>query len=510
MPNAPRKYPNVPAQLAEHLWLAFLFAAISVTAVYVLHLWLDLGSLFVAAEIPTLVISTVAVLPEPRLRLRLPCLWISTAFLVWSANNGVGDIETARVFVVCATGLILLFWLVLAIRGSFVERIPSGSPFRAPNGPTLAAHVIANLLSLWGATLQVTFLAVFLTKPALIPLLSNTPAGIRLLNMIELIRLTSPFFVFPLGLWALGLFLYAALKLRQDPYVVPHLHEIVLRFQTSATMRLLGATFGIPIWLLLIIFGFLYHLIRKLFESFGSFLKTWLGRLCLMIVSLLVPTLLLLAGHSLTWYVVSLIAHYLQSVSSQTFPMSIMYLILVHVLALFALSLYIASVAFLSTEITPCTLREALSRLRAHRRLNGGPAMDATGRAYVLHGTLIIAIPAGSALPGSYTLGTFSAAYIVLCVILLLEVWRREERSPLTALEHQIRTNFTRIDTEADGKWDILKHAFVNLLGAAVSDIFEEDGAILFNSVSGHVLVHPWPFLELSPRWKPYFDVVGT
>ena len=156
-PNAVHEisYPDVAASLTSHTWLVLLYAVGCALAVYVVQWWATPEVLFWALQLPTLAMTTAVVRTNKVLRWRVPGTWLVTAFLAWGYSryrpfpeqDGGWPAEIVSVTVI----VILVHWLARAVDASITE-------FRENhrlNERGSLAPAVADLFSVWGATLMI-------------------------------------------------------------------------------------------------------------------------------------------------------------------------------------------------------------------------------------------------------------------------------------------------------------------------------------------------------------------
>ena len=112
-------YLFVNATLTANVWFIVLYAIACVAVVYALALFDDASLLFLTMEVPALVLTSVVLFPNPRLRWRVPFLWILTSALIWGTQFTKPPAEVVGV----SCGIILVYALIRAVIGSVREFI---------------------------------------------------------------------------------------------------------------------------------------------------------------------------------------------------------------------------------------------------------------------------------------------------------------------------------------------------------------------------------------------------
>lgn len=234
---------------------------------------------------------------------------------------------------------------------------------------------------------------------------------------LNAIRWTSPWSWFPMGILLFGLVLQAALLFKTDPYV-PKNFEDVLAGEVPLLLAPVIAVLRLPTWLCVVLAGFISHFVRLLWESFGVFLDRWVGRLVLILLGLLLPTLLLAVAHWAVLAAMSYVTIYL-SPNGDTLGNTVLTLVMVHVLALVSMCLFITAPVPLTLEIMPTPIRKIPALIESFLEADGKPAANSVGRTFSLYGSLVLAVPLAALLPGGSSLGAFSFTYIFIIVVAL-------------------------------------------------------------------------------------------
>ena len=398
-------YRDLPAALTRHSWLALSYALASVILIYTLGLWSSGSLLFFAFLVPTLASAVYVTSANPDLKVRLPVLWSLTALIVW-AYRVAGDMRNVAWPVdLLSLGVIFLivYWLTLAVR---VSKAEFNENKRAEN--TTAA--LGWLLSTWGATLQIAFIALLFVKYVLHDILSDSSLGRVVVGALQTIRLTSPVMWLPSGVFAIGITFFAVLLFADFPYHAMDFKN-VLPTKLPPVANEIFAAIRIPVWLVVVIIGFLIHFVYLLGHAFLKFGDKWAGRFLLVMVALIAPTLTLLAGHSAFFSAMWRIS---QNLSGRSGGNAFFLFLTVHVFVLLGLFLYVVASAPIGLDVFPISVRKAPPLIKEYFAREGFLAAQAIGKAFALYGIVFLAVPLASLLPGGTKWGVFSTCYTAM------------------------------------------------------------------------------------------------
>jgi hypothetical protein len=415
-------YNDLLTALLGRTWFGLLYVVGCVTSILLLKSWINGLTLFVAIELPTLMMTTAVLYRNAHLRARVPFLWVTTGALAWaySVSKPPYSASTAAEVVALAATTLIAYTFFRGVSGSIKE---VGLEKR---DRTAIGTLVAEMVTAWGATLQISFIGLLLLKPLLSPMLSVTSVGTPLLAFLSVLRATSPISWAPLGVLLFGLALFAAIRFEDDPYV-PRSYSDVLPLKLPPVLNELWATLRVPTWIAAIIFGFVMHFVKQLWLSFRKFLIYWIGRLALILLALIVPCILMIAAHSLVIMSGRFLIGYVSEGASvspgsthgaieilTSIPGQLTTFVAVNFSLIISLCVYIASVVPLGLEVFPIPFSRVPLAVQRYERLHGFPAANAIGRSYSLYGIIILAIPIATCLPGGGSFGVFSVSYIVL------------------------------------------------------------------------------------------------
>jgi len=436
--NAPY-YRDLVSELTGHSWIGVIYAVGSIVFLYLLGFNSKPNALFVAAEIPAACIVTAVLRHDPRLRIRVPLIWCLTAAFVWALPKSVPEMASFKwPNEIAALSLALLFgyWLVRAIRGSIVES-------KEGHRESSAAAIVANLASIWGATLIVVHLASLFITPYLIPIIEPTTVGRPLVQISAIARRISLWNWLPPGLLLFGLVFFAALRFKDDPYR-PRNYQEVLTLNLPPVLNELVAALRLPVWLCVVVLGFVIHFVKQVWLSFVDFFDEWLGRTSLIFLALVVPTVLICLAHYTILKSAEAIAGYLSGeVAART--AKIVLLLTVHIYILAGMCLYLIAAVACALEIVRLPLRQVGKTVKGFIVHTGLPAGNAVGRSFSLYGILFLAVPIASILPGGPGIGLFSIVYGAILLLAAFIVVSLKVKSDATIKTLQLEVVSLRL-----------------------------------------------------------------
>lgn len=407
------EYNELLSILMKNTWVAVAYMGISVLVVYVFSFIESPILLAGIAEIPLFAISFYVVSPNPNLTRRLPLNWILTALLAglmfaaskynWSsvdAGNAVGAI----------CWLFVLYWIASSIVWSLQLRATVAKDW--PN--SISIQFVASLLMTWGAILQITYLVSWVVLPYFASKYRGSPVMESLLLIVGLVESTSILRFLPIGPFLLGLIIFGSLRLGINPYS-PISMDRVLPVKKMSIVTSFMTAIRIPVWIMLIILGFIRHFALILLEELREFARYWLARLAFIIVGLVLAPTLLYASHLLLLNIFDALSRYLSD-KSLSVGDSLIFFLLINFLAVGVLSLYVLSIPLLSAHYRGETVNSFWDSLHYEVFVLGKSSANAVGQAFSLFGMVTFAIPAASLLPGGTGFGTFSALYTLVVV----------------------------------------------------------------------------------------------
>jgi hypothetical protein len=435
-------YRDLPAALTRHSWLALCYALVLVLVIYGLGRWLSASLLFLFFQLPTLAAAIYVTSGDPYLRFRLPLLWILTAVITWSYSTAKSLRGVAWPVEILSAGIVLLvaYWLINAVRKSKAE-------FREKKEGANSTSAFAWLFSAWGATLQIVFLALLPLKHFLQAMLSRSIVGVYLIQALEMIRLTSPMMWLPSGLLVMGLIFFAVLRFADYPYHAVD-YKTVLPSKLPPGLNEVLAAIRVPVWLVVVIIGFLIHFVMLLRQVLIDFGDEWLGRFLLVLSALAFPVAILVFGHTSFFWATEQI-HANLSGSAGSFWLSLLLLLTIHLLVLLGLFLYVVASAPLGMNVFPISTSWVGFYIKGYLRNEGFPAAQAIGKAFALYGIVFLAIPLATLLPGGSSWGIFSSTYTLMIIGVSVGYVLKEK---LTRIWHKGKPEVTDADAERQRK----------------------------------------------------------
>jgi hypothetical protein len=404
-------YRDLLADLTRHSWIILTYALASVVLIYALGFWPSVSLLFFVFLVPTIAAVSYVLSANPILQMRLLMIWSITTLIAWAYKNAlmVSDVSWASDALSLGLILVVIYWLSLAISSSKEE-------FVANQRRENTTSALAWLLSTWGATLQVAFVSLLVVKYLLHGVLATSTLGSGLVHVLEAIRLTSPVMWLPSGVFAAGMIFYAVVLFTYLPYVAPDFKDI-LPAKFPPVVNDLFAAVRIPVWLVVVIIGFLVHFVSLLGYAFGEFGEKWLGRFTLLITALIAPTLSLLLGNLAFLHAMSFVSANLMGQGDIGLWASLLMVLIVHGLVLSALFLYVISVAPMGCDVVSVSIRTVPGHLKRYFAEHGFSAAQAAGKSFALYGIVFLAVPLASLLPGGAHWGVFSTCYTAIIAI---------------------------------------------------------------------------------------------
>lgn len=426
-------YRDLLERLTKKAWLAFAFVVSLIIFTYVMGLWQRPTIFFLAVEAPMMAAAWFILSVNHRLALIALFTWTATALAVIGYFSPTDVISQGVVVELLPLAMLSLFiyWLVRAIAGNRAELRGSHEFVSLPK-------IVAIILTLWGATLQVALIVITPARYLLADAAGHSYVGELLLGLLRFIRLGSPVSWIPIGFLLLGLFLFAMIRFSDDPYVASDYSNVLPVSSEVPFVNEIVAGIRLPVWLVVVILGFVKHFVRLTWESLRDFLRTWLGRLVLILVGLVVPVLAFASGHAAVYLALSRVGRHLD-LETATYFSGLTTVIIVHLLFIAGLALFVVGVGPMALPIEGNSIDGAMESVREHLRSEGFSAAQAVGKAFVLFGLVIIAVPIAALLPGGAGWGSFATCYTLVLTLFVVSyaVWDR-----LPEEEKQTRLGF--------------------------------------------------------------------
>lgn len=407
------EYLDLLARLTENAWLAFALVVAFILAAYAMGLWRSEVGLLLAVEVPLIASVAWVLSANKAFRFTAPFLWAVTLCLALGYLMPVGLLRPEISRHLLPIGLIAVFvhWLLKAFFGTrreFTERRMRES----------VAEAAAFVVTVWGATLQLSLILLVPMRTLLRDELSTSWLGNVLRSTLEAVQLSSPTAWVPVGFIFLGGALFAMARFSNQPYHPVDYDEVLGWSDAPHFVAPLVAVVRLPAWLTVVILGFVSHFVRLAWESMADFFRGWLGRLVLVGCGLVVPVVALLGGHIAVIEAMRLVGEHLATAEPHWGSSGLTFLG-VHVWLITGLALYVVAVAPMTLPISPMSIQDAFVLVRRHFDDEGYPAAEAVGKAFVMFGLVIVAVPIASLLPGMRR-GVFSLFYALLIVALVV------------------------------------------------------------------------------------------
>lgn len=407
------EYRNLLFQLMASTWVAVAYVVISLVAVYVLGYLYKPTMLFAAIQIPTVVACAYVVSPNPNISWRLPINWIATAVLaalvfVSKSTDYYFNQNIIGTFIGLIAWFFVIYWIISAITWSLKMHKQHKNTLNRIDFIELMAELVAT----WGATLQVAFIFSWIFMPFLEGVAYEANTTRYLLVVIESIKELSILRFIPISVFLLGLLVLASLRFQTDPYRPKTMNE-VLPVKAGSLLSSFIVALRIPVWILVVIIGFITHFAKLFWESALSFFKSYIARLCLILIGLVVAPTLLYFGHTLVLQSLYRVNQYITAESVGIFS-GIKQFAVVNLLMLLALCIYVISVPPLATHYRGEKIDKLLKSIYNEIITHGKAAAVAVGQTFSLFGIVPFVIPVASLLPGGPTFGLFSILYTVI------------------------------------------------------------------------------------------------
>lgn len=432
------EYRKLLAQLLGETWLAIVYVLFVIIVVWLLSQWDNLAVVFALTSIPILIVCSYVTSPDPNIRSRLPVFWFFgalLAFFIFLRLNGefypsIFDLEPLQedaaspapfyyMEIYTLENIIgIICWLIAA----YLIGISIAWSLNVKMKVAIVdSEFIGFLLATWGAIFQ---LALFLSW-ILLPLIhiENIEGTVLLsfLNTVGVVGGSSPLKLLPTGIFLIGILIYVSLEFKDDPYDPISVDE-VLPIASSSIIGSLLMAIRIPVWILLIILGFIAHFIKLFLRSVAKFLDYLIARAVFLLVGAIAAPLLLFLGNYLLLYILDmLLGGQVQGMAFQ----QVLTFFLINALLLVALYAFVVAIPLLAIRYRGESLKSFWTGLSEDIFKHGRPPFNAVGGSFSLFGILILAVPVASLLPGGPPFGVFSIIYtIVVGVILIVQSFR--------------------------------------------------------------------------------------
>ncbi|MDZ7363690.1 MAG: hypothetical protein ONB46_23680 [candidate division KSB1 bacterium] len=337
------EYRDLLMKLMASTWVPVVYVLASLIITYVLGHVHSPIIFFTVIQIPTLIACSYVVSPNPNLTYRLPINWIATAILaafVYASQTSetyygyseLGD-EIGMV-----AWFFAIYWTLSAVIWSIKMRKVNKDKLSRLE----SVEFFGELFATWGAALQVAFIFSWIVIPFLEGITYGAATARSLAVTVEAFRGMSILRFLPVSVLLLGLLIMVSFRFQIDPYRPKTMNEVLPVKKGSLLVSLLIAL-RIPVWILIVIIGFINHFSKLLWESTRDFFKNFLARLCFIFVGLVLAPALLYFGHIILLKSLHLVTQYLDSETFGFFG-NIKQFFIVNLLVLITLCVYVISV----------------------------------------------------------------------------------------------------------------------------------------------------------------------
>ncbi len=400
-------------KLIGDTWLALGYVVVTVAITTLLTNFVKTTALFVALQIPLIILCTYVVSPDPNVARRLPFNWSVTAVLALLVYLLQTATKQSAIYAFNgAAGLVawvlVVYWIVSAVRWSV--KIAHEQKAKLARGQAL--ELFALLCATWGAVFEIASLLVWIILSLWSDLARTVPSVHALFSAITLMKTLPVLRFLPLEIVAASLLVLTALRMKDDHYVPRSLDEF-LPVREDSFFAPFVLAFRIPVWIMVVIIEFVIHFSRLAREALVDFARHFVGRLDFILLSFALAPLLFYIGHTLMLNALHLASAYYHA-SGLGFLEGLKYFFVINLMLLAALCFYVLAVPPLAARLRRVP-PENFSRA-VHRELvvQGKAYVLALGHTFSLLGVLPFVIPVVSILPGGPSFGMFSLLYSII------------------------------------------------------------------------------------------------
>jgi len=413
------EYRNLISALMSNTWIGILYVVASIIILYTLGHVSNPLYLFFAIEIPTITACSYVVSPNPNIAFRLPINWIGTAVLValmfaaqlepnTSEQKNIGNAIGITIWCFVA------YWAVNAI----LWNIRAWGKSKDKLNQIGLINLVAYFLAIWGATIQVAYMLSWIFLPFIRSISYNAPIPNSLISAIDIVRNYSVLRFLPIGILILGILLMASLRFKEDPYYPRALHEVLPSSNGNQILNSFIMGIRIPVWIVVVIMGFISHFSMLIWKSVTEFLRTYFARLICVAIGLILGPTLLFIGHKIGLFALDNLAKYL-NFSASTYR-GIINFFYVNFLMLAALCLYVIAAPPLLVRYRGETANSIISSIQIEIYARGKVVASAIGQTFSLFGIIAFVVPVASLLPGGHGFGVFSILYSIIVAVSLI------------------------------------------------------------------------------------------
>jgi len=412
-------YGEIYALVTKNGFFLATYMVMSIASIWLVNYYSDLMTYTALSIIAQafLFIICIYVIKKDRMYIRrFPVNWVLTSMLaVLVYTSQTETISTQRGNVI---GIILwayvLYWITLGIIWSIA--LKSSNDFSGTR-ELLRFRFIASGIATWGATVQLIFVISWMVIPLMQSLQSDAPALLGLVAILEAVKNRSLYRFFPFSIFLLSMLVVAALRMKDDPYNPKSIEEIHSRPESS--MNNFIYAISTPLWIVIVISGFIIHYSKLLWQSFVEFIQYWMARVIVITIGLVIAPCILFAGHIGVLYTFDDLLRYLMQTGPAS-TVSMVEFIKINFAVLVILCLYLAAIPLMNVRYRGGHIRDAMKEIKNDIFTAGKKPFNALGKSFSLLGVFAITIPAAAILPGGPNYGIFSLGYGAAIALLLV------------------------------------------------------------------------------------------
>lgn len=413
------EYRNLLLKLMSSSWASVLYVVISLLTVYVLGYVNNPVILFTAIQIPTVIACSYVISPNPNIFRRLPINWIATAFLsalvyfYKTADNSNGKYYISNLIGIVAW-FFAIYWLVNAVQWSLKKH----KNIKGPLSRLQFIKLFTKLIATWGAILQIVYFLSWILLPYLENIADNAPSINALLYTIQSTKKFSILRFLPISSIFVALLILVSFRFKDDPYQPKTMSE-VLPLKVSSVLASFIVALRIPVWILLVIIGFVSHFTKLFWITTRDFIKEFIVRFCFILFGLILAPAILYFGHMLLLDSLHIVTNYIYSEKVRIFQ-GVTQFFYVNLLFLAALCIYVVSIPPLSVRYRGETIKTLRRSIHNGIFIQGKASTTAVGQTFSLFGIVAFVVPVASLLPGEPSFGLFSLFYSTIVIICLI------------------------------------------------------------------------------------------
>jgi len=359
---------------------------------------------------------------------KFPPSWVLTAIfagLLYTSRSQTISTQKGNVIGIILWSFVI-YWTSLGINWSL--KIKSLNDFSGKDNQ-LRFRFIASIIATWGATVQLIFVISWIVIPLLQSFQSDAPTLLGLVVTLEAIKDRSIYRFLPFSIFLLGMLIAAALRMKEDPYNPKSIDAIQSPPQNA--MSHLVYAISTPAWIVIVIFDFILHFTKLLWQSFVEFIQYWLARVIVITIGLVVAPCILFAGHIGILSVCDDLIRYLM-LPGLTATASVIEFVKINIAILAILCLYLASIPLMNVRYRGGHIKDVMKEIVDDIFIEGKKPFNALGRSFSLLGIFAFTIPAAAILPDGPRYGVFSLGYgAAILIVLLILFFKNSKRSRL-------------------------------------------------------------------------------